>query len=234
MNITNRIYLGIFGIVLFLIIILGIKCYTLNKDLNNAIHNLNASKDSITTLTLKNGQQLATINSYILDKKQMQEYMNLTKSEMKDLEKKVGKIGYISNIKTEIQYDTITSYDTVIIKDDITKFNIKHTDEWLKLHGTSYIKDNVATTVLDTISINTPLQVGLTDDYRVWVVSPNPYLKISDIKSTIIKNSQLNKKQKKFGVGIQVGYGTGYDMVNKRLLQGPYIGIGVSYNFLFF
>lgn len=207
-----------------------VRCRNLSNNLQNYEHNLNVSRDSIRTLTLKNGEQLVTIGSYILEKKDLQKYLDISKSEIKELEKKLGKISYVSNIQSVTVFDSIYIKDTITITpENIIKYNIAHSDEWLRINGRSIIEGNYASTYFDSIAISTPLTVGLTDDYRIWVKSSNPYINITNIEGAVIQGSRLNQKQKRFGLGLSAGFGLQYGIQHKKIDYGPYIGIGFTY-----
>ncbi len=224
--------LGIIPIIFILFVCINRYYYNAAQ---TSEHNLKVLRDSIQTLTLKSGEQVSTINSYILEKKELEQYLDISKTEIKELEKKIGKISYISNIKTVTKYDSIYIIDTVTIhQDNSLSFDINYYDDWLEFNGKTNIKDSIATTTIDKISIPVPLQVGITNDYRIWVKSKNPYLTITSLDGAVISGSRLNKKQKHFGIGVSAGYGIQYDLINKRIGTGPYIGIGINYNFIVF
>jgi hypothetical protein len=61
--------------------------------------------------------------------------------------------------------------------------------------------------------------------YLVTVTSTNPYLKVAELKSQ--KFDAV--KPKKYGLGVQFGYG-----ISSSLKPSPFIGIGMSYNFIRF
>lgn len=223
----NKIIIG----AICLLALIGCLSYIfkLRNDLKVSEQNLATSREQIQTLTLKNGRQLATINSYILDKKQLQEYLDISKAEIKELEKKVGKISYISKIETKILFDTIvvegirdsTSIDTV--------YNVVYDSEWIKFKSKNTIKNDKLYVDYRDFDIPVPLQVGLTNDYRIWVKSDNPYLNIVNIQGAVIEGSRINPKPKRFGLGIQVGVGGQYDLIQQRFGVGPYVGVGVTY-----
>jgi hypothetical protein len=233
MKIKNLLWiLGIIPIIFILFVCINRYYY---NNAQTSEHNLKVLRDSIQTLTLKSGEQVSTINSYILEKKELEQYLDISKSEIKELEKKIGKISYISNIKTVTKYDSIYITDTITIhQDNSLSFNINYYDDWLEFNGKTNIKDSIATTTIDKISIPVPLQVGITNDYKIWVKSKNPYLTITSLDGAVISGSRLNKKQKHFGIGVSAGYGIQYDLINKKIGTGPYIGIGINYNFIVF
>ena len=80
--------------------------------------NLLASKTKIETLQLKNGNILHERDSYILKKNELEELLNIKKSELKEIEKKLeSTITYISNLKGEVKVDTIiTVKDSIVYK----------------------------------------------------------------------------------------------------------------------
>lgn len=218
------------AILLSIILFLVHKYNTTSDQLSISQHNLAVSQDSLRTFQLKNNEQVYTINSYILKKNELEKYLDINNQTIKDLEKKLkSKVAYISNIKSNIIYDSIIIKDTVNIIDDILSYNIKYNDDWISLRGRSTIQDKIAITTIDTLSIPTPLQVGLTDNYQIWVKSKNPYLHITDIEGAVIQGSKLNQKQKKWGLGIQIGIGMQYGLMNKQIDFGPQVGIGINY-----
>ncbi len=65
---------------------------------------------------------------------------------------------------------------------------------------------------------------------RLEEISVYPKTKI--ITQTITIGQE--RKPTRFGVGVQVGFGACYGLVEKKVDAGPYIGIGMSYNFVRF
>lgn len=208
-----------------------------SNELETSEHNLKVAMDSVATLTLKNGEQVSVINSYILEKKELEKYLDVSKTEIKELEKKVGKLSYLANLNGGVRRDSVTIHDTIpagmAIRDTL-RYKIRYNDQWLKLSGNSVAYGNLVTTTFDEISVPVPLQVGLTNDYKIWVKSKNPYLYINNIEGAVIDGSRINKKQKKWGLGLQMGVGVHYGLIDKNLGVGPYVGVGISYNFLNF
>lgn len=214
------------GIILFIVH----RYNTTADQLSISQHNLEVSQDSLRTFQLKNDEQVYTINSYILEKNELKKYLDVNNQTIKELEKKLkSKVAYISNIKSNIIYDSIIIKDTVNIVDDIISYNIKYNDDWIYLRGKSSVRDRIATTTIDTLSIPTPLQVGLTDNYQIWVKSKNPHLHITDIEGAVIQGSKLNQKQKRWSLGMHVGVGMQYGLMNKQMDFGPQVGIGINY-----
>lgn len=225
-NIYTFVTVLLVGIILFLLHNYNIT----SSRLSISQHNLEVAQDSLRVVRLKNNDMMYTINSYILEKKELNKRLDIDNQTIRDLEKKLkSKVAYISNIKSDIIYDSIIIKDTVVMENDMLSYNITYNDEWLLLKGKSSVKNNTATTVIDTISIPTPLQVGLTDNYQIWVKSKNPYLNITNIEGAVVRGSKLNQIQKRWSVGLQAGFGMQYGLINKRIDFGPHVGIGINY-----
>lgn len=229
----KKIYTGISILIAALVCMICLnRCYS--TKLETSEHNIKALRDSVQTLTLKNGEQASVISSYIIEKKELQNYLDISKAEVKELEKKIGKLSYVGDIKTVTQYDTIVITDIIETRDSMILYNIKYSDDWLTLDGIGNIEKNRSTITFNTIEVPVPLQVGLTDDYKIWVKSKNPYLNITSIDGAVVKNSRINRKQKRFGIGFNAGVGAQYDIIDKSFGIGPYVGVGISYNILNF
>lgn len=76
------------------------------------------------------------------------------------------------------------------------------------------------------------------DNYEVFARSANPNVKFDELSGVMLIPKKPDPlltpptKDKKFGIGIQVGYGIGF--LNKQLYATPYVGIGLSYNLIKF
>lgn len=215
---------------------LGMYIRHLNNELDVSQHNLKVATEQVQQLTLSNGQHVSTINSYILEKKQLQEYLDMSKSEVKELEKALkSKVASVTKVESQVKYDTITVENVVdIVHGDTLTYHINYNQPWIKFNSATEIMGaNIKTTFSDFV-VPVPLQVGMTDDYRIWVKSDNPYLQVTDVRGAVIEGSRLNRKQKRWGLGMQLGIGGQYDLTRKQFGFGPYIGVGISYNFLNF
>ena len=85
---------------------------------------------------------------------------------------------------------------------------------------------------LDSVAMNVPLTVGLTDDYQIFVKTANPYVSFPSIDGAYIKAPE-KVKSKHWNVGVQVGFGVQYGTIKKSFDVGPYVGFGVSYGWCF-
>ena len=198
--------------------------------------NIIGYRDSLKTVELKNGELVSYKQSLILTNDALREELNMSKSEIKDLEKKLdSKIAQVNKLSSMLQMkDTVfMEGDTVYVNPDSTSTKIfKWNDKWTSLTanvtGTSIYDSDLS---LYDIKIKVPLEFGITEDYKVWAKSPNPYLIIEDISSVTVYGSNIYPKRKRWSCGLQSGFGTGYDIISRQLVIGLYVGIGAEYNF---
>lgn len=225
----NNILCFILGILICLIGIGWVRNHY-EKKLDISEQNLKAYKNDIEQLELKNGELVKVRDSYILEKNQLQEQFDLSKQEIKELQNKLqSTITYISKIESKVYIDTIKCIqDSILITQDTIKHtHFKYQDNWLRFNGlTQY--DSIE---LYNISMDVPLVVGLTENYQIFVKSDNPYVNFPSIEGAAINNTKLVPKKQYWSGGVQLGVGFGYDIITKRATLGPYLGLGLQFNF---
>lgn len=229
----KNILLILFSVVIVVLLIMQGCTRTENKHLKT---NIKALSDTIQVMETKNGELVYAKQALILQKNELEEYLNITKKERKELEKLLDdKLSYIAKLEGQIKIDTLVCHDTVIHEKDITSISFKYDDIFLKLNGcTTHDKINDCwRTQINNIAIDAPLTVGLTDEYRIFVKTSNPYVSFSTIEGAVIDKPSNGTKPKRWNIGIQVGIGGSYGLINKKLDFGPYIGAGISYGFAF-
>ena len=226
------IIISLIEALLFIFVIISISQCS-NQKIKNLDQNFIASRDKINELTLENGNLLAERSAYIVKNNELEEILNITKQEKKDIERKLNdKIAYISTIESNIRIDTLELVNTIIIKDSSTiNIGFNYDDKWVKFSGSSYYKNGKSKTSIFDININTPLKVGLTNDLTIFVESENPYLNITNIEGAVVDGSTLHPKKKRWNFSLQGGIGVHYGLFSQKVDIGPYIGAGVSYNF---
>ena len=198
-----------------------------NKGLTNNIQSL---RDTIEFIQLQNGNLLSEKQSLILDNQQLNEYLELSKQDIKDLQKKLdSKLLYISELESNVSVHTVICHDSVYIVDSVHYVDFSYSDNWIDLYGTTNLK--IPQTTINNLYINTPLTIGLTEDNKFFATSPNPYINITNINSAIVDTKKTTKP--KFNLGVQVGVGAHYDLIQRQFGVGPYIGVGLSYGFCF-
>jgi len=148
---------------------------------------------------------------------------------VKKYKSKLGKDGSVTRFVTETVYDTVYTskfkpYGKYIWKDSI---NNKWIDFKYKVDTLKHID----------------LKLKLIHEYAVinkeksngWFKKPTPYSEVVNYNPYSTNLSQTtykvinDVKPKKFGIGLQFGYGVG-----ANLTSSPYIGIGGSYNLIKF
>ena len=218
--------LMIISLIIIIILIMSTTCIRQdNKKLKN---NIKALTDSVHTLKTKNGELIYAKQSLILEKKEIENYLDISKSEVKELEKKLNSsLAYISSIKSNIIVDSIIMFDTIVINENSDTISVRfnYDDKWVSLNGKTLVYGTIGETHVDKLEIETPLKVGLTEDYKVFVLTDNPYLKIGDIDGAAIENSIVKQKKKRFGIGPFVGVGIGG---GTNFNKTPYFGWNVS------
>ena len=135
------IIISLIEALLFIFVIISISQCS-NQKIKNLDQNFIASRDKINELTLENGNLLAERSAYIVKNNELEEILNITKQEKKDIERKLNdKIAYISTIESNIRVDTLELVNTVIIKDSSTiNIRFNYDDKWVKFSGSSYYK----------------------------------------------------------------------------------------------
>lgn len=210
-----------------------------SQEIERYEQNWKAAHDSVKYYEMKNGEIMAEKAGYILTIEQLEQELGISKSEIKDLQDKLkSKVSVITKVETKTVVDTL-EFETervIVQRDTITKEinniigTFSHNDEWLAMRGQFQWTPEKTSTTLQNLTMNTPLKVGMTENNTFFVSTPNPYVTI-----TSVEGATLNpKKQKRFGIGLQVGVGMQYGLINKQIDFGPQIGIGLNYNLVEF
>ena len=134
--------------------------------------------------------------------------------------------------ETVIQVDTIYLYDTIRIVTPVPQ-RIKTVDTFRIV-----LKDTIREK--DTVYLNLPREQKIyrEENYHAWISGYRPALdSIHIFRNThqVITSTTIRQKPNKprrWGIGIQAGYGVTYQQ--NTIQPVPYIGIGLSYTILFF
>lgn len=226
--------------VIFIAVIVGVYSYMSNK-LDISEQNLRTANGTIEQVTMHNGELLSVRDSHITTINDLENQLKISTKEAKELQRKLNsKIAYISELESRVHVDSIvTVRDTVYVTvtDDSTKKMIAsfhYDDHWLSLNGENeytFGENYECKTILRNITMRTPLTVGLTNDYQIFVKSENPYVQFTSIEGAVIDKQKLRPKKQRFSWGLQVGAGVMYDVWHKQVAVGPYGGVGVELNF---
>ena len=231
----NKVLLSI---VAALTVLLGLMIGIIIRKNNNITiieNNLNAATEKIEVLKTANGDLLAKNRSYITTINSLEDYINISKKEVKDLQKTLDdKILYISELETIINIKPTEVHDTTVVyKDSTFNFTFNFSDKWYKLIGNSSFDYNRVKTEINTLYVNVPLRVGLTDDWKIFVTTQNPYVVFNDVEGALLDKDVYLKQQKKkkWGISLSLGMYAGYDLLSKNIYIGPGAGCGISYTF---
>ena len=212
--------------ILCIILLLFSKCTAdKNKRLQN---NIEVLIDSVRVTELKNGDLLYSKQILEVDNKELAEAVGLEKNKRKEVEKELGeKIKLLAKVDGKIRVDTLILKDTVVETDFGNRINFSFKDQYLSLDGTTCLSNGIAQTKINSLSMDVPAFIGKNKQF--FIRSENPYVSFPNIRV-----AEEITRPKKWGLGIQVGIGCGYNLVDKGFFAGPYIGFGLSYNFLTF
>lgn len=123
----------------------------------------------------------------------------------------------------ELVRDTVTVIDTV--RDTVPK---PYRVEVVRM-DTFYLPIFVGDSLeVDSVPVVLPIEKKeyKTDEYRAVISGFRPNLDFIETytKSQIVTVTPINRRRKRFGLGVQAGYGFSGNKAS------PYIGVGVSYN----
>lgn len=209
-----------------------------SRKLHIAENNITALTDTISMYKLKNGDLLYEKQGYIAKKCELEKYIGVCESDIKELEKKLGSALYtISKLEANAHIDTIHMVDSVyIIDNDEVHNNFSYSDDWLTLSGTTVYKNCIFDTRLNSVNMSVPLKIGMTEDQHWFVTTSNPYISFSTIEGANIHESKPRRWSVglQFGIGLNAGYGIsgakdGLVRSGWYVGAGFYGGIGVSY-----
>lgn len=212
-------------------------CY--NEKLEESEQNLKAAMGRMEQVELENGELLASRDSYIASINDLEELLDITKQEVKDIQRQLDdKVAYISRIESEVRVEYIeTVRDSIIYMNNdysVATSTFHYNDKWVGITGRNdftFGEQFDYKTTITSIDMEVPLNVGLTNDYQIFVKSSNPYVRFTDIQGAVIDNSVLKPRKKRFNWGLQFGAGIMYDVWHKQVAVGPYGGIGAEFNF---
>lgn len=235
-NSNVKYWLMIVGELLLFLFITGTMSRCNSNKVDVLENNIIAYKDSLKTVSSKNGELMSYKQTLILDNEAMRNELGITKNEVKELEKQLdSKIAQINrlNSKLELKDTVYMKSDTVYMSSDsITTKIFKWSDEWTSLTaditGKSIFDSNLS---LYNVSMKVPIELGITNDYKIWAKSTNPNVIIEDITSVTLYGSNVYPKKKRFHHGISLGFGINYGILSKQIDFGPSLIYGFTYSF---
>lgn len=224
-NVIKIIYVSI---VILLIVLLGSSLRQCSHTTDKYETNIKALNDTIRYYKSKSGNTVAQTSAFIVDNskeiKELKEELYNALKEMKIQNTTVAAMQFSGEVDNgakdtvyEIKHDTIQNG---FIKD------FSFSDKYRELNGkVTYIPDTLAVDITSD-KIFFDYTVAIDKKNQVKIMSNNPYVKYNEISGFTL----TKKKQKRFGIGPQIGYG--YNFNGSKF--NPYIGIGISYNLITF
>ena len=232
---TNKILIAVIAGLVLLCGGMYLYSSNLSRSNKNWKHNYEVLQDSVEVIKTKNGELLFENGSLIISKNELERALDISKKEVKEYEKKLGsKLAYISKLESQLNVkDTIVVEKEKIIHDTLTNsYSMSYNDSWLKFDETFSLLNPFSPKLsVYNIGMNVPLKVGLTDDYTIFVTSPNPYFNITSIDGAVIDKGKFAPKPKRWGFGLYAGWGIQYGIINKQIDTGPQVGGGVEFRF---
>lgn len=238
-NFDKKTLLGYIIEGVILIAILAFVWGWYSDKLNDSEQNLRAMKGRVEMVEMQNSELLYSRDSYIASINDLEELLAISKQQVKDMQRQLdSKVAYIAKLEqnTKIEYIEVVK-DSIVYVDNSTKHLIAsfhYQDEWLSLNGENefdFTNDFNYKTTLRNIRMNAPLTVGLTNDYKIFVTTSNPYVSFGEIEGAVIDNSVIKPRKKRFGWGLHGGIGIMYDVIDKDIAVGPTASFGVHINF---
>lgn len=229
--------------IILVIIGYGVFLYYQNKQLKNdleiQIHNELALTDTMRILKTKEGKLLYDKSMLIIQsKEELERLTNFKNSQISTLENELNsKVNVITNLTGEVNTlnGRIKELNTQLeLTDSVDIYKIKfgETDKWHTLNGYTELKSKTKPlffkTYLTENKINLSLIVGVTENYKIFVETDgNPYVQITNINGANldVKKYSNNTTKKRWGVGINGGYG--YSLISNKF--EPNIGLGIQW-----
>ena len=150
----------------------------------------------------------------------------------------VNAVGYFVNERRnahpnemKVKMDTLFVYDTIFIEKPVIKK--------VEIIDTLLLPVPITDTLMlhDTVLVNLPIEQRQYGDprYTAWVSGYRPQLdsiQIYQRTEYITKEINPHKKPKRWGIGLQAGYGVA--LHDGQIRPAPFIGVGLNWNFLQF
>lgn len=150
----------------------------------------------------------------------------------------VNAIGYFVNehrnshsSEMKVKVDTLFVYDTIFVEKPVIKK--------VEIIDTLLLTVPITDTLMlhDTVLVHLPIEQRQYSDprYTAWVSGYRPQLdsiQIYQQTQYITKEVKTVTKPKRWGIGLQAGYGV--TLHNNQVFPAPYIGVGLNWNFLQF
>lgn len=222
---TSHFVLGI--VVLFTIGLLSTSVTKCRNERKIYETNLKALTDSVSYYRNSAGKLVAEKTALMVDVNELNKYNSELYEKIKEFGKKpkdfIGAVSFDGDVVSP-ERDTVYILDEAEQSFGVDK-DFAFNDEWRDLEGVvGYHQDTLGLKITkDVVRFN--YTVGIDKDNKVYIKSDNPYVMVNEIEGFTVPTA-MKEKQKRWGVGPQVG--VGLDVTRGKL--SPTIGIGVQYN----
>ena len=129
----------------------------------------------------------------------------------------------------KVKVDTLFVYDTIFVEKPVIKK--------VEIIDTIRMPVPITDTLMlhDTVLVHLPIEQRQYSDlrYTAWVSGYRPQLDSIRIYKTteyITKEIKTVAKPKRWGIGLQAGYGV--SLHNGQVFPAPYVGVGLSYSII--
>ena len=148
----------------------------------------------------------------------------------------VNAVGYFVNehrnahpSEMKVKVDTLFVYDTIFVEKPVIKK--------VEIIDTLLLPVPITDTLMlhDTVFVHLPIEQRQYSDprYTAWVSGYRPQLdsiQIYQQTQYITKEVKVATKPKRWGIGLQAGYGV--SLHEGQIQPGPYIGVGLYYSLI--
>ena len=228
------------NVLIIILLIVSSILYFKNVNIENKLEtNQVILTDSLYEYKNKVNELYKEKEAYITNKKDL-ERIN------KELYDEIKKLKDNPIVITKIE--TVTKIDSIFIeskteKDSLSNSkinNYNYIDDYISMNLTHKLNNNTGSLFVNNIKMNADITYSIienkkTNKLSIITKSNNPYLNITDVNGGLInlQNSktleQYYRRDNKWNISINGGYGIVYDHVNGRFAVGPTLSIGVSY-----
>lgn len=203
------------------VIILSINLIEVSDKKKIYENNIEALTDSLTVAKMLNGKLLYEKKMLIVERDKFAEFVGMQEKELKAIEKELkSTIETVAKLKENVVIKEIVMHDSIYVYEDTAFIYFNDKNEWYDISGSTKYYKCSAETVIDSLSMNIPLVVGITEKNELFAVSDNPYVSFSSVSAA--SNSKINNKKKRWGIGPYVGIGIGWGYGTN--FNGSYIG----------
>ena len=140
-----------------------------------------------------------------------------------------SRVGKGENSEVVVRTDTLTVRDTIIERYPVYVAQTKTDTMLVAVRDTTVIHDTTY------IVLDREQKYYRGDGYEAWISGYRPQLdscRVFPETKYVTKTVQDIRKPTRWGIGIQAGYGVGVS--SGQINAFPYIGVGISYNFIRF